>query len=574
MPKTPLSSLRILLHVCKTIYVFSPLAALSIILLMLIRSLTSGIGLLLVIPLLQMVGIATLEHHSSIPPFISNILVVIHIPLQLLSLLCLFIAIMIGVASVQFLEEMASSKWQKRYQAHLRREIYQAILHTHWSYFNQINRDELLHGITSQLQASLQCHIQIIHLIGQLILVSVYLTLSGIVSWQMTLLASGIALILLGTMFPLHRRIAESGRLLLAQHQKLFHLFYEQISAFKMIKTCRAEESCVLKIMEGNAASDHQIQRTTLIRAMSKWCYAVGTAMALSVILYVAIAIIHLPTETLVLLLLIFSRLMPKISSLQQNYQLILRHLPVCESLKRLIESCMAHQEHHGTTQQMPIDFQHSICLKEVSFQHQNRPIIENFSMIIPKNTTTLLCGPSGAGKTTVADMIAGLLDSTSGTVHIDTTCLNEQTRLAWRKSVAYVMQEAHLFNTSIRENLCFFTPDATEDDIWSVLALISAKTFISKLEHGLETIVGDRGTHLSGGERQRIALARALLMKPQLLILDESTNALDKETLAVIQQALINLRGTITILIISHQPEMGHYADQIISMNTTVKGT
>ena len=162
---------------------------------------------------------------------------------------------------------------------------------------------------------------------------------------------------------------------------------------------------------------------------------------------------------------------------------------------------------------------------------------------------------------------MVGLLEPTAGEIYIDQQRLDKHHTLAWRKSVAYVTQDIFLFNTTIRENLQLLCKDSADKALWAALESAAAAEFVAKLEEGLDTKIGDRGIRLSGGERQRIALARALLMKPQLLILDESTSSLDKETINNIQQALTLLHGKMTILIISHQIEMCDFADQKIRL-------
>jgi ATP-binding cassette subfamily C protein len=153
-----------------------------------------------------------------------------------------------------------------------------------------------------------------------------------------------------------------------------------------------------------------------------------------------------------------------------------------------------------------------------------------------------------------------------------DDLMINEENSFSWRNNVAYVTQEVYLFHESIRANLTWISSNQLTDDyLWQALNLAAADDVIANLPQGLDTIIGDRGIRLSGGERQRLALARAILSEPQLLILDEATSALDHENEKKIQTALKQLQGKITILIIAHRETTISHADQIISLSSLV---
>lgn len=139
--------------------------------------------------------------------------------------------------------------------------------------------------------------------------------------------------------------------------------------------------------------------------------------------------------------------------------------------------------------------------------------------------------------------------------------------RLAWRKNIAYITQEVYLFHDTIRNNLSWVKKDTTDEELWRMLDMAAARSFVEKIPQGLDTVIGDRGIRLSGGERQRLALARALLSQPRLLILDEATSALDHENERKIQQALEHLQGTLTIIIIAHRKTTIEHVDQTIQL-------
>jgi ATP-binding cassette subfamily C protein len=155
--------------------------------------------------------------------------------------------------------------------------------------------------------------------------------------------------------------------------------------------------------------------------------------------------------------------------------------------------------------------------------------------------------------------------------VQIDSQPLNTESLLAWRGSVGYVPQENFLFHDTVRKNLVWARPGAAEKDLWYALRLAAADQFVKNLPEGMDTVVGDRGGRLSGGERQRIALARALLIKPVFLLLDEATSHVDKESEKQILNAVFNLRGETTVVIIAHHAERVLDADQVIRLEKGV---
>jgi ATP-binding cassette subfamily C protein len=176
--------------------------------------------------------------------------------------------------------------------------------------------------------------------------------------------------------------------------------------------------------------------------------------------------------------------------------------------------------------------------------------------------------GPSGAGKSTMADLILGLLSPDHGTVKIDGNPLSGGFLHRWRQSVGYVPQDTFLFHDTIRANLLWARPDAEEKDLWHVLRLSAADGFVSGAPQGLDAVVGDRGGWLSGGERQRIALARALLREPSLLLLDEATTSLDTESEEYINEAIDRLHGKLTIVMIAHRSAAIRRADRIVVLD------
>jgi ATP-binding cassette subfamily C protein len=205
-----------------------------------------------------------------------------------------------------------------------------------------------------------------------------------------------------------------------------------------------------------------------------------------------------------------------------------------------------------------------AIRFENVSFQYKDRWVLRKVSLAIPAGGITALAGASGAGKTTIVDLVAALLRPQEGEIWIDDLPLQRVDWRAWRQMIGYVPQDTLLLHDTVAHNVTLGDPELTEADAEEALRAAGIWDFVADLPEGLKTIVGERGGQLSGGQRQRVAIARALAHKPRLLIFDEATNALDAETEAAICRTLEALRGDLTIIAISHQSPLVDVADRV----------
>lgn len=548
---------------------FSPGRCVTVVGLMLFRSLTAGFSLILIIPFLHMIGIHSNTASNPLANHLATLFAWLHLSLCLENILLLFLIMATCIALAQMLDEIIRNQWQESYMHHLRQLLYSKLLDTHWEFFIKNKHSDLLHGITAQLQSSWQCHFQWLQILNQSILLLVYIVLDFMISWQVTLIACGFGLFLLSLMRPLHRLTVSRGIYGLKRHQALFQVFYEQFNVFKMVKSSHQEPVLLKRILDESLSMQEQSKHYTLIRAGSKALFNVISAFAFIALIYLSLTKLALSLDAFFILIMTFSRILSMLSSTQQNYQQLLGQLPMYAHLKDLLSLCQKNQEIRGAA--CSIQFQRSIAFETVAFHYAENQswVFQSLSFTLKKNTTTVIIGPSGVGKTTLVDLIIGLLRPTTGRIKIDDITLENQHLSAWRKKIVYVPQDIFLFHASIRNNLVMFCAQVpSEEKIWNTLKIVSADQFVRALPQGLETVVGERGIYLSGGERQRIALARAILMQPELLILDESTNALDDLTIDTIQKSLQYLHKKMTILIISHQWKMQSFADTILDLS------
>lgn len=212
-------------------------------------------------------------------------------------------------------------------------------------------------------------------------------------------------------------------------------------------------------------------------------------------------------------------------------------------------------------------EFTDKIELRNVSFAYGERPILQNIDLVIQKGKTVALVGPSGVGKSTIADLVPRFYEATSGEVLIDGKNVKEYTMESLRSHMSFVTQEIILFNDSIFNNIALGRPDAKMEDVIHAAKVANAHDFIMETEDGYNTNIGDRGIRLSGGQRQRLSIARAVFKNPSILILDEATSALDTESEKSVQDALNNLMQGRTTLVIAHRLSTIKEADEIIIM-------
>jgi subfamily B ATP-binding cassette protein MsbA len=211
-----------------------------------------------------------------------------------------------------------------------------------------------------------------------------------------------------------------------------------------------------------------------------------------------------------------------------------------------------------------------SIELRDVTFNYENDPnkkILDAVSLTIPKGTMVALVGESGGGKSSLIRLVQRLYDPTAGSILWDGTDLRDFRITDLKKMIALVTQETVLFNDTVRYNISYGKPDATDEDLAHAAQVAYAADFIEDLPHGFDTIVGERGIFLSGGQRQRIAIARAVLIDAPVLILDEATSALDAESEQLVQKALANLMQNKTSIVIAHRLSTVRKADKIVVM-------
>ncbi|HEX3406960.1 MAG TPA: ABC transporter ATP-binding protein, partial [Caulobacteraceae bacterium] len=302
---------------------------------------------------------------------------------------------------------------------------------------------------------------------------------------------------------------------------------------------------------------DNIRQRTYARLLISLLSSAVGGAIVL-----IGFGFLHVPTAVLIALLLIISRMSGPVSLIQQGLQQVAFALPAYDQVVALKRELASVGESRPASAGAGFP-EGPVVFEAVSFRHPSAASdqmgergVERIDLTLQPGDVLGVVGASGAGKTTFADLLVGLIAPQRGSITVGGRPLEGAVLAGWREGVSYVSQDPFLFHDTVRRNLTWACPGASEPELWRALALADAEQLVRRMERGLDSVVGERGTLVSGGERQRIALARAVLRRPRLLVLDEATNAIDMPTERLVLERICALEPQPMIVMIAHRPE------------------
>ncbi|MBO1512380.1 ABC transporter ATP-binding protein [Metabacillus bambusae] len=541
---------------------------------MMFISLLDGIGILLLIPMINISGIVNLDARDTPVSELFTFLQDIPSTLSLPIILAIYVLIVIGQNLLQRHITIQNTIIQHGFFRYLRIETYQSLLHANWNFFIKHRKSDLINLLTVEIARSSAGTHSFLQFIASLIFTFIQIGLAFWLSPNITIfvLLCGLVLIFLNRKFL--KRSLELGNRNFILGKEYHAGITDQINGIKDIKSNTLEESRLewfRKITKG--MQDEQIEYFKM-KTTSQMYYKVSSAVLIATFIFIAINMFNAQSGQLMLIIIIFSRLWPKVAGIQGSLEQIATTIPSFKAVKSLQDECKRAKEITliDNCEIIPMQISQEIECRNVFFRYlQNSSIsyaLENINIVIPANKMTAVVGRSGAGKSTLIDILMGLNQPEKGQVLIDGKPLTSENLLSLRKAISYVPQDPFLFNNSIKENLNLVVPKATEEQIWEALEFSSAAEFVRKLPNGLDTLIGDRGIRLSGGERQRIVLARAILRNPSILVLDEATSALDTENEAKIQQAIDMLKGRMTIVVIAHRLSTIRNADQVVVLD------
>jgi len=540
-----------------------PWQSLFMLVALLLAGIVEGFGLAALLPLLALASgedafggkgaaikraVTQAFHYVGLSPSMGTLLIVVLATIILKSALVTFANKRVGCMVA-------------RVTTDLRLALLRALLVTRWEYFVRQRVGRLANAFSSEANSVSSAFIGGVRMAALAVQTIVSAGIALLVSWKATIAALTGGMLLLLTLRRLVRRARTAGGRQTEAANRLISRLTDSFLSIKPLKSMAREYLADVVLVRETTRLNRAVEKQIFAKETLRGFQEPGLTALLLLGLYVALVHWQMQLSDLLILVLLLARVLSQLGKIQLQYQDMSAYEAAYWSFQNTLDEAEAERE--TTLGIKTPSFTRAIRVDGVTFAYGDSPVLRNASFSFPAGSFTAIVGPSGVGKTTVVDLVIGLLRPQQGEVYIDALPLAEIDVRSWRRMIGYVPQETLLLHDTVFINVTLGDRGLGEQDVEHALRAAGAWEFVAELPEGMHAIVGERGSRLSGGQRQRIAIARALVHKPKLLILDEATTALDPATEASICATLRELRGQLTILAISHQAAILEAADR-----------
>ncbi len=534
--------------------------------LLFLNSLLEGLGLATLVPLLVLVLGVEGEQMPAFARQILDIIAWLGLPQEIWLLTGLTAGLLVLREIFGFFIQLWAGYVITDIANDMRRRLLAAVIAARWPWYQDNRVGGMAISIaqfTTNASAAME---QAMRALVLLLRTLVYIGLVMIISPALAAGIAVLALLIYGPLMLLVRMMRKYSHKYAGSTEALSAHFADSFSSIKMIKAMGLEQAVQPLLV-------WFIRRLRRFRRRMLAVYHGLTALQniLSIILvfavlYVALRWLDIPAVEVGIVAGLALSVVKNLSRLQKLIQAASEYAPYFDKVDDLTRS--AEDAREQAVGSKPPSLRQGIRLANVSFAHPGRSVLNGLDIFLPAHAISVIIGPSGAGKTTIIDLITGLQRPQSGEILVDDTPLEEIDLKAWRRMIGYVPQELILLSGTVRDNIRL-GQEVSDEDIWRALELAGAAEFVRQLPDGLDTDLGERGVKLSGGQRQRLSLARALVRKPKLLILDEVTSALDPQTEQRLVDSITALarRENITVIAITHTDAWRNKADVLLRL-------
>jgi ATP-binding cassette, subfamily C, bacterial len=535
---------------------------------LLFAGVAEGFGLSMLLPLLSLVingpdsaGLVHSKPDSTLEKLVTGFFDTVGMHPTIGVLLTIFVLSILVKAILVLLANKKVGYMVAQVGTDLRLALIHALFATRWEYYVHQPIGKFSNAFATEATRAASAYSFGIRLIAYLLHTAVFTSIALVMAWRETLFTLGAGVVILYALQHYIAKAKKAGKRQTNILKSVLGLLTDTLQSIKPLKAMAREKMAIFVLQKETQQLNRAIQKQVFNKEALSALQEPLITIFFTFVLYVAMVWWNIPLATVLVMVFMLVKILKTLQKAQKEYQTMVIAESAYWSIRSKITEIKMEQEAITGTR-MP-SLNDSIRLQEVSFAYDQHPVLQKASLTFPKGSFSAIIGPSGAGKTTIVDLITGLLLPQNGHVWIDETRLDVIDLKAWRGMIGYVPQDTLLLHDTVVANVTLGDTELTEKDVEDALRDAGAWDFVTAMPDGINTVVGERGSRLSGGQRQRITIARALVHKPRLLILDEATSALDPASETAICQTLRHLSDKLTILAISHQTALLETADR-----------
>ncbi|WP_421693396.1 ABC transporter ATP-binding protein [Aestuariivirga sp.] len=533
---------------------------------LLLSSLCEAIGISALLPAISIISNGP-GSDSAVGKGFERFLQAMGLPPTLETILILICAAFILKAIISFLTLTYAGISAAQVAVRLRQRLIDALFHANWRFYSSQASGKFATAISGEATRAGDAYLLAAQFCAMAIQSLIYVIVTLLVDWKLALLGIAVGGVMAWALRFLVLMSKRAGRKQTDATKDLTVKTVELLANIKPLKTMQRYESFQSAIRQAMRRLKRALTRREIARQTLSQISDVVTMLALVAVIYVSFIYFHVSFASLLVSGLLFMQVVGNVTRLQKLQQQFVQAESAHDRVTQLISLTEANRE--PAFGSLAPDAGADFRFEHVSFAYDGEPVLHDVSLTIPAREITVLKGLSGSGKTTLIDLLVGLHRPQTGRVLLGDTPLNALNIATLRRRIGYVSQELSLLHAPLRENICLGDESLTDANVAEAVRLAGLEEFIASLPHGLATSAGEMGARLSGGQRQRIALARALVTRPDILILDEVTSALDPTTEAEIVSNIRNLAHAFTIIVITHRDAWVEVADRLYEVRS-----
>jgi len=524
--------------------------------LILIAGFSEAVGLAILIPIVS--TLTNESQNNSLPgifKYFEEILQIFPTDKQFIVLLGFALFFMILSYFLIYIQEKTVFKSRFRLLKDLRNNLTKSIVRSKWERISELSSGDISNSIIRESERGAEALLGLVMIMASIFQITIYSVFAISLSWKIFLtimLIMSVGYFTSRKLIKIARKLGDNSA---KKNNELSQFIVDFIRGSKILKATNTFKNPLKKLMKINSDACDLDYKICYNQVKMRFQIQSIISIAIVTILFISVEIIKINSSVLLLFMFVIMRIAPKVSVLQGQYHNFNAYIPILDILDKVIEENRNEIEDIRHNAQNSKKIISGIEIKNITYCYPKEKIkaIDNASMIIPAKSFTAFVGSSGSGKSTFANLLMGLMDADSGEIVLDGVNIKDINRDTYRSRIGFVSQENLFFNDTIKYNLTF-GDNYKEENIWEALKAAQIYDHIINSPNKLNTIIGEAGLSLSGGQRQRLSIARSLLRKPNILVLDEASSALDTESENKLQEAIEKIRNNFTLIVVAHR--------------------